>query len=152
MKARYFAEGLGVHGALEAYTAEAPAEHFATRAARLSSKDIEACEVVFIDSTGHDAGFLLPSLQRIAGWDPHFARLQRARSSKTACASSRDSACLELERTLRAKLPKVSAVGMSPTSALPCVVSASILPLGKTVSRKCFCSCFDSGGSRSGFL
>ncbi|MGB5366235.1 MAG: hypothetical protein WBM75_18605 [Polyangiales bacterium] len=53
VKARYFAEGLGVHSALEACTAEAPAQHFATGAARVSSKGIEACEVVFIDPKGH---------------------------------------------------------------------------------------------------
>ena len=40
VKARYFAEGLGVHSALETRTAEAPADHFATGAARLSSKGI----------------------------------------------------------------------------------------------------------------
>jgi hypothetical protein len=51
------------------------------------------------------------------------APVQWARSPRTARASSRDSPCLELERTLRAKLPRVSAVGVSPTSALPCVVS-----------------------------
>jgi len=59
---RDFAEGLGVHSALEARTAEAPAEHFATRAARLSSKGIEAGEVVFIDPKGHDARFWSPCL------------------------------------------------------------------------------------------
>jgi len=66
VNARYFAEGLGVHSALEACTAEAPAQHLATVAARVSSKGIEACEVVFIDPKGDDAGFLLPSLWRIA--------------------------------------------------------------------------------------
>jgi hypothetical protein len=40
-----------------------------------------------------------------------------------ARASSRDAACLELDKTLRANMPKVSAVGTSPTSALPCIVS-----------------------------
>ena len=68
-----------------------------------------------------------------------------------ARASSRDSACRELERTLRAKLPKVSAVGVSPTSALPCIVSGSILPVGKAFSRRCFLPSFVSGNSGSGF-
>jgi hypothetical protein len=88
----------------------------------------------------------------LARYGSHLALVQWARSSKTTRASSRDSACRELERTLRAKEPKVSAVGMSPTSALPCVASCSILPFGKAASRKCFSSCFDSGGSGSGFL
>ena len=152
VKARYFAEGLGVHSALEACTTEAPAEHFATGAARVSSKGIEPCEVLFIDAKRHDAGLLLLSLQTIDWLGLHLAPLQRARRSKTARANSRDSACRELERTLRANAPKVSAVGMSPTSALPCVVSRSILPVGKAFSRKCFSSCFDSGSSGSGFL
>ena len=78
--------------------------------------------------------------------------LEPASSRNTARASCRESACLELDKTLRASVPKVSAVGISPTSALPCLVWASILPLGKAVSRNCFSSCFDSGGSGSGFL
>jgi len=67
-------------------------------------------------------------------------------------ASSRDWACLELERTLRAKAPRVSAVGMSPTSALPRAISCSILPVGKAFSRTCFLLSFVSAGSGSGFL
>ena len=66
--------------------------------------------------------------------------------------SGRESACRELAKTLRAKLPKVSAVGVSPTSALPSVVSAPILPVGKTFSRTCFLLSFVSGNSGSGFL
>jgi len=80
--------------------------------------------------------------------DPFF---QRASSRSTARASSRDSACLELEKTLRANRPKVSAVGTSPTSALPCIVSGPVLPLGKTFSRTCFSSSFVSGSSGLGF-
>ncbi len=91
MKARYFAEGLGVHSALEARTAEAPADYFATGAARLSSKGIEPSEAVFIDPKGHDAGFLLPFHERIAWLGLHLAPLQPASSSKTTRASSRDS-------------------------------------------------------------
>jgi len=152
VNARDLAECLRIDSACEANTLEAPAEHFATGTARLPSESIETGEVVFIDAKGHDARFGLPCCYMLARYGSHLALVQRARSSKTLCASSRDSACLELEKTLRAKLPKVSAVGMSPTSALPCVVSSSILPLGKTVSRNCFSSCFDSGGSGSGFL
>jgi hypothetical protein len=103
---------------LKACTAEAPAEHFATGAARLPSKRIEAGEVVFIDAKGHDAGFGLPRHDPVARFGRHSVRLHWARSSKTASASSRDSACLERDRTLRAKVPRVSAVGESPTSAL----------------------------------
>ena len=55
-------------------------------------------------------------------------------------------------KNLARQAPKVSAVGFSPTSALPCVTLGSILPLGKAFSRKCFSSCFDSGSSGSSFL
>lgn len=152
VKARYFAEGLRIDGASEANTPQTPAEHFATAAAGQPGKGIEAREVVFIDADGHDAGFGLPRRDMLARHGSHLALVEWARNSKTARASSRDSACRELERTLRANAPKVWAVGVSPTSALPCVVSASVLPFGKTVSRKCVSSCFDSGGSGSGFL
>ena len=82
----------------------------------------------------------------------HDCFLQSASHRKTARASSRDSACLELDKTFRANVPKVWAVGMSPTSALPCVTSGSILPVGKAFSRKCFSSCFVSANSGSAFL
>jgi hypothetical protein len=49
----------------------------------------------------------------------HDCFFERASSCKTARANSRDSACLDLDRTLRANMPKVWAVGISPTSALP---------------------------------
>jgi len=70
----------------------------------------------------------------------------------TARAKRRESACRELDKTLRANLPKVSAVSVSPTSALPHVVSRSILPVGKAFSRTCFFSFFVSANSGSGFL
>jgi hypothetical protein len=47
---------------------------------------------------------------------------------------SRADNVLRNDKTLRANVPKVSAVVTSPTSALPCVVSGSILPVGKAVS------------------
>jgi hypothetical protein len=58
----------------------------------------------------------------------------------------------EFLEALRASVPKVCAVGMSPTSALSCVVSSSILPVGKAVPRNCFSLSSDSGNSGSGFL
>jgi hypothetical protein len=76
---------------------------------------------------------------------------ESAGNRNTARASSRDSACRELDKTLRANAPKFSAVGTSPTSALPCAVSRSILPLGKAVSRKCFSPSFVFPDSGSGF-
>jgi hypothetical protein len=84
----------------------------------VSSKGIETGEVVCIDAKGHHGGLGLPRRDVLARYGSHLVRPQWPRSSKTARASSRDSACLELERTLRAKPPKVSAVGESPTSAL----------------------------------
>lgn len=99
MNARYFAESLGIHSALGAYIAEAPAEHFATGTARLPSKSIETGEAVFIDAKEHDAGFGLPHLDWVVCPDRHLPRLPCARSRKTARASSRDSACLELDKT-----------------------------------------------------
>ena len=115
------AEALCVYRARETCTPKAPAEHFSAGVTRLPRKRIEAGEVVFIDPKGNDTGFRLPRLDWAAWSGRHLVRLHWARSSKTARASSRKSACRELERTLRAKLPKVSAVGVSPTSALPCV-------------------------------
>jgi hypothetical protein len=82
---------------------------------------------VLIHAEGHDAGFGSPPLGALAWFGRHLAPLRRARRSKTTRASSRDWACLELDKTLRASVPKVSALGSSPTSALPCVVSRSIL-------------------------
>ena len=147
-----FAQGLCVHRALETCTPKAPTKD-SVAVTRLPRKGIEAGgEPVFIDPKGNDTGFRLPRLDWAAWSGRHLVRLHWARSSKTARASSRESACRELERTLRAKLPKVSAVGVSPTSALPCLNSGSILPVGKAFSRKCFSSCFDSGSSGSGFL
>ena len=64
--------------------------------------------------------------------------LEPASNRRTERANSRESGCLELDKTLRANTLKVSAVGTSPTSALPSVVAASILPVGKAVSRTCF--------------
>ncbi len=81
----------------------------------------------------------------------HDCQFSRASSRKTARASSRDSACLELDKTLCASMPKVSAVGASPTSALPSAVPRAILPVGKAVSRKCFSLSFVSANSGSGF-
>ena len=66
VKARDFAEGLGVHSALEACDAEARAQHFATGTARLSSKGIEACEVVLVDAKGHHSGFRFSGSDRVA--------------------------------------------------------------------------------------
>ena len=50
--------------------------------------------------------------------------VEPASNCKTARASSRDSACRDFDMTLRANVPKVSAAGTSPKSALPSVVSA----------------------------
>ena len=47
----------------------------------------------------------------------HDCFFERASSRKTARASSRDSICLELDRTLRASVPKVWAVGTSPAAS-----------------------------------
>jgi hypothetical protein len=79
-------------------------------------------------------------------------RFERPSNRNTARARRRESLWRERDRTLRASMPKVSAVVTSPTSALPSVGAASVLPLGKTVSRNGFSSCFDSAGSGSGFL
>jgi hypothetical protein len=72
------------------------------------------------------------SVSRRVGFGSHCVRhecyLERADSRKTARASSRDSACLELYKSLRASVPKVWAVGPSPTSALPCVDASLATP------------------------
>ena len=81
----------------------------------------------------------------------HDCGSESASSRNTARAKRRDSACRELDKTLRANVPKVSAVGTSPTSALPRDVLRSILPVGKGVSRKCFLLSFVSANSGSGF-
>ena len=79
------------------------------------------------------------SVLRIAGvlriiqfWKPahHDWLFASASNRKTARASSRDAACLEPDKTLRVKAPRVSAVGTSPTFALACVVTSGASEAG----------------------
>jgi hypothetical protein len=58
-------------------------------------------------------------------------RFERPSNRNTARARRRESPWRERDRTLRASMPKVWAVGTSPMTTLPCVVSRSILPVGK---------------------
>ena len=92
------------------------------------------------------------SLNEPPGWSHEQRRDCQIPGRLNGACERHESACRELDKTLRANVPKVSAVGTSPTSALPCVVSRSSLPIRRALSRKCFSLSFDSGNSGSGFL